>query len=118
MICAFILEVVGAGEAGLVTHPFAGACRTVVPILDIDSIGETKVLIRPLFYHIGATRILLLGGMDASSDVGNHLISTCKGDWCSGLHGITCVETSMSIAGAAATTTASSTRLTPLMCRG
>jgi hypothetical protein len=97
MICAFVLEVVGVGEAGLVTHPFVGACCTVVPILDVESAGETNVLICPLFYHIGATRILLLGGMDAGRDVGNHLISTYR-DRCSGLHGIACVETSTSIA--------------------
>ena len=76
MICTFVLKVVGAGEAGLVTPPFARAWRTVVPVLDIESTGETIILVCPLFYHIGVMRILLLGGPDAARDVGNHLICT------------------------------------------
>jgi hypothetical protein len=118
MICAFVLEVVGAGEACLVTHSFAGACRTVGPILDVKSTGETNILICPLFYHVGAMRILLLGVLNAGRDVGNHLISTYEGDRCSWLHGIIWVETSTPIAGAITTTAASSTWLTPLLSRG
>jgi hypothetical protein len=118
MICAFVLKVVGAGEACLVSYPFVGACQTVVPILDVKSAGETNVLISPLFYHIGAARILLLGVVNTGRDVGNNLISTYKGDWCSWLHRITWVETSISIAGAVTTPTAASTWLTPLLSQG
>jgi hypothetical protein len=89
MICAFVLEVVGVDEACLVTHLFAGVCCTVVPILDIKSTGEINVLICPLFYYIGATRILLLGMLNAGRDVENHLISTYEGGRCSWLHRIT-----------------------------
>ena len=118
MICEFVFEVVGAGEACLVSHSFAGACGTVVPILGVKPAGETNVLICALFYHIGATRILLLGVLNAGRDVGNHSISTYKGDRCSWLHGIAWDETFMSIAGAVTTMAASFTRLTPLPSRG
>jgi hypothetical protein len=118
MICTFVLKVVGAGEACLVSHPLAGACQTVVPMLDIKSAAETHVLVCPLFHHVGAARILLLGVLNARRDVGNHLIPTYLGDWCSWLHGIMWVETSMSIAGAVTTLAAASTRLTPLLSQG
>jgi hypothetical protein len=118
MICAFVLKVVGAGEACLVSHPFAGACQTVVPILDIKSAGETHILVCPLFHHIGAARILLLGVLNVGKDVWNHLTSTYKGDQCSWLHGIMWVETSTSVAGAVTTSTAASTWLTPLLSWG
>ncbi len=118
MICEFVFEVIGAGEACLVSHSFAGACGTVVPILGIKPAGETNVLICALFYHIGATRILLLGVLNAGRDVGNHLVSTYKGDWGSWLHGIMWVETSTSIVGAVTTTAASSMWLTPLLSGG
>jgi hypothetical protein len=118
MICAFVLEVVGAGKACLVAHLFAGACHTVVPIIDVKSAGETNVLIFPLFYHIRAMRILLRGVLNAGRDVENHLISTYKRDWCSWLHRSTWAEMSMSIAGVVATPTTSSMVLTPLLCRG
>ncbi len=70
-----ILHVVHVGESIHVSHLFAGAHCTCVPILYVKSAGETNILVCPLLDHIGITRILMLCGMHVGWDIGNHLVA-------------------------------------------
>ena len=53
VIRAFILLVVGTSESVLVALLFVIACRTIVPILHVESAQETDILVGESFDNIG-----------------------------------------------------------------
>jgi hypothetical protein len=109
-----VLHVVCAGESIHVSHFLVGAHCTSVPILYVKPAGETNILVCPLLDHIGILRILMLRGLHAGRDIGNHLVATNKRDGGSLLGWPAWVGVAASIAGESNFTTAT-TRLTPLL---
>ena len=52
MICAFVFQIVGAGESVLMSDFLAGAGGAIMPILHIKTAAETHILVGPLLNHV------------------------------------------------------------------
>ena len=52
MIGAFVFQVVGAGESILMSDFLLGAGGAIMPILHVETAGETHVLVGPLLNHV------------------------------------------------------------------
>ena len=114
MICAFVFQIIQAGESVLMANLLAGACEAIMPNLHIKTTGETHILVCPLLNHIRISGRLMLVWLYAGWDIGNHLIPPDKRDRSNWLRWSALEATSTSIAGAVATA-ASSPGKSPLL---
>ena len=52
MICAFVFQIVGAGDSVLMSNFLAGVSGAIMPILHIETAAETHILFGPLLKRV------------------------------------------------------------------